>query len=75
MCDASEPCPPLNQLSILEFIVLLVFEEFADLETGQLTTNVVLDLDEVEELEALYSLFDEDSKLVVVCSVHKLYKL
>lgn len=75
MCDASQPCTSLDQLSIFEFVVLLIFEQLADFETRQLTTDVMLDLDEIKEAGALYRLLQEDPKLVVVCSVHKLYKI
>lgn len=48
---ACETCTPFDQFCILEFIILLVFEQLADLEASQLAADIVLRLDVVEEFE------------------------
>lgn len=56
--DSSEPRPSFHEFCVLEFIILLIFEEFANFEARQLAADIVLHFDEVQELEALYRLVD-----------------
>lgn len=74
MHDACEACPSLDEFCILQFIILLIFEQFADLESSQLAADVVLRFDVIEELERLGGLLDQNTEFVVVRAVHKLYK-
>jgi hypothetical protein len=43
--DFGESGSFLDEFSVSPLIVLLVFEQFADLEAGEFATDVVLDLD------------------------------
>lgn len=56
--DSSEPRSSFHEFCVLEFIILLIFEEFANFEARQLAADIVLHFDEVQELEALYRLVD-----------------
>lgn len=72
--DACEASPSLDEFCILQFIILLIFEQFADFESSQLAADVVLRFDVIEELERLGGLLDQNTEFVVVRAVHKLYK-
>lgn len=63
--------PLADELCEPEFVVLLILEEFAYLEAGQLTADVVLVADRVEELEAGDGLLDDGPQLEVIDEVHK----
>lgn len=73
--DFGEICTFLDQLSELELVILLVLEQFADLEACQLTADVILGFDCVEEPERGDGLFDDGPEFEVINQVHVHLKL
>ena len=72
LCDLSKVGSLFDKLCKFEFIILLIFEQFADFEACQFTANIVLWFDRVEKAQGCDGLVDDGPELEVVNQVHRL---